>query len=203
MKNGKVNKITPAIFEVILIFSILFLITLCIAAFLFFQIQLKNIALDVKKANQEATMSRGDLSHIKEISDYLKKETESIERAKNIVVDSQSSQYEDRILNDISTYAQKSGVFLKGVDFQSTNPSPGGQGPATPQSAPVAVGGLKFSTATINIRSPVEYKNLMQFLYYIENNITKIQITGITITKASGSSQEVSINPLTIRVYVK
>lgn len=203
VSDGK--RVNPVVFRVILLLSMLILVLGCVAVFLFLQSQLKSLTLEVTKANSEANTSKGDLKRLKELSEYLEKEKVAVNRVKNIVADSQSYQYQDQILNDITLYAQKSGISVTGVNFQSsgqaTAVAPGSA--ATPQQPGAASGGPNFTTAIINIKNPVQYSGIMQFLYYLEKNLTRMQVTEVSLTKSGSIGQDISINPLSVKVYIK
>lgn len=200
MNQIRSEKLTPVVFKTILLLLIAALVAIFLASFLFFQVQLKNLATDVKKANSEASASKGDLDRLKGLREYLDKERDAIERTKKIVADSQSYQYQDQIINDITAYALKSGVSITGLVFDTATTA----NPSAPQATPAPTSvGPKFMTATINIKSPAPYRNVMQFLYYLEQNLTKMQISGVTMSKESRVGQNVTVSPLSVKVYVK
>lgn len=206
MKKNNSKQLTPMALRLLLTFSMFLLAAGCVATFLFLQSQLKSLALETSKANSEANLSKGDLARLKELSEYLEKEKAAVNRVKNIVADTQSYQYQDQIIQDITLYAQKSGISVTGVNFQSsgqpaTTTTSGG---TTAQQQPAATTSeANFTTAIINIKNPVQYRSVMQFLYYLENNLTRMQVTEVSLTKGDGSGQDVSINPLSVKVYTK
>lgn len=205
MNKNNSKQLTPMAFRLLLTLSMFLLVAGCVATFLFLQSQLKSLALKTSQANSEANLSKGDLARLKELSEYLEKEKAAVNRVKNIVADTQSYQYQDQIIKDITLYAQKSGISVTGVNFQSSGqPATTASGGGTTQQQPAATsGGTNFTTAVINIKNPVQYRNVMQFLYYLENNLTRMQVTEVSLTKGDGSGQDVSINPLSVKVYTK
>jgi lysozyme family protein len=180
---------------------VLFIIN--VAAYFFLQSELEKVAKDVKDTNSIADSSSTKSAELKKLSEYLEKEKSAVSRVKNIVAE--SSSYQDKVINDITLYAQKSGVFVDGITFESNsqNTSVAPTANATIQQPGATSAGINYKTAIINIRNPVQYRNIMQFLYYIENNLTRMDVTEVSLTKVSDSSQEVSINPLNVKVYVK
>lgn len=205
MNKSDNKQLNPRAFGILLLLGMFVLFVGCVATFLFLQSQLKSLAVDVTRANSEANISKDDLKRLKELSEYLEKEKVAVNRVKNIVADSQSYQYQDQIINDITLYAQKSGISVTGVNFQSsgqaTAVAPGSA--ATPQQPGAASGGPNFTTAIINIKNPVQYSSIMQFLYYLEKNLTRMQVTEVSLTKSGSNGQDVSINPLSVKVYIK
>lgn len=202
MSEEKTKSLNPVTVGFLLLLSIVVIVVAIVAMNILFQAKLKQLALDVRKANNAATVSKEDLSRLKNLRSYLEKEKDTIDKTKKIVADSSSYQYQDQVINDISNYSTRSGVVVTGVNFdEQVNNSGTAGNSAIPN--PTPTNGAKFATATINIKSPVNYRNAMQFLYYLENNLTKLQVTSVSMSKASKAGQEVTINPLTLKVYIK
>ncbi len=203
MINNKGYQLSPMLFRVILICGMVVLFIINVAAYFFLQSELEKVAKDVKDTNSIADSSSTKSAELKKLSEYLEKEKSAVSRVKNIVAE--SSSYQDKVINDITLYAQKSGVFVDGITFESNsqNTSVAPTANATIQQPGATSAGINYKTAIINIRNPVQYRNIMQFLYYIENNLTRMDVTEVSLTKVSDSSQEVSINPLNVKVYVK
>ncbi len=205
MLKGQFNGLTAARLRVVLSFTIVLLIGVSIASFWFFRSQLELYANQVQAANAAASVSSNDVSRLKQLQQDLDNDKVAVNRAKNIVAESKSYQYQDQILTDITAYAKASGVVLTSVTFneQNTPGTPTPTGPAGSVTAQPAPAGLKSITTTIAIRSPVNYAAIMRFVHSIEVNLTKMQLTGVSFLRQGGTSQDVVINPLTIQVYTR
>ena len=106
-------------------------------------------------------------------------------------------------------YAQKAGITISGYTFGAaagavTAPTPApaaadGSGaaiPATPAAAPKSI------TASINVKSPTSYAKLMSFVHLVEQNLTKMQLSGISMTKEETAGQ-VTVSALNLEVYIR
>lgn len=198
MSQSDGKKLNPSTLSLLLVIILIIFIGAFIAITVFFQSQLKALSIDVKNANNAATVSRTDLAGLKELKGYIEKEKNTIEKTKKILADSQS--YQEQILSDIEKYSSRSGITVTGVSFEAVE-SKGATNGVSPNQAPTS--GLKFATATINIKNPVPFTNVMQFIYFLEQNLTKIQLNGISMTKTSKSGQDITVSPLSIRIYLR
>ncbi len=166
-----------------------------------------------------------NIDHLQDLATELSKNKDVATRAASIVADSRQYRYQDQIVNDINTYAKAAGVTILGFDFSetagsgssesgsgstpsdssaATGSSTTGQTATTPQStqAPAAASGLKTVNASIQLDSPIPLTNFLIFLKYIEQNVTKMQITGVTLTPADNPSL-ISNPTINITVYTR
>ena len=54
----------------------------------------------------------------------------------------------------------------------------------------------------MSLQTPVNYRNFLNFLNYIEQNLTKMQIANVNLSRGETSST-VNTNALEIEVYVR
>lgn len=180
---------------------------------------LNSYADEVKQQVIAAETSETSLENIRTQVNQLEQNQAAVERAKKIVADSQQYKYQDTIIRDIESFASRAGVGVLSYDFTAATdasaPSTPAQSPAP--SAPSQPGGgslnpgsqlaaptsnLRSTVVNISIASPVNYRNFLNFLHYIEQNLTKMQVASVSLSGA-GSSTEVSTGPLQIEVYVR
>ncbi len=133
------------------------------------------------------------------------------ERAKQIVADSQQYQYQNTIIQDISRFANRAGVQIESYDFTAaadaaTSPAPAqppaSVDPTSPTPAAPAAGNLRSTFVNVTLKSPVDYRNFITFLHYLEQNLTKMQIANLSLSK-DGETSGVVPNSLRIEVYVR
>ena len=107
--------------------------------------------------------------------------------------DTKEYQYQDDIINDIVTYAAQTGLKLLSVTF----PTSISNSSSKDKSAPV-----KTMQAVIEIDKEFSYDKYINFIYKIEQNISKMKILQISIDlgKEAGSITGSSIK---LEVYVK
>lgn len=177
-----------------------------------------------KKANHASIDSEVGTSNIKQLQELeasLAKNKDVAARALSIVADSRQYSYQDQIVNDINTFAKAAGVTILGFDFSEAGgdaaatttegsssaasgaqaaPAPAESG-ATPAPAPAP--GLKTVNASIQLDSPIPLTNFLIFLKYIEQNVTKMQVTNVTLTPDGANSTLVSNPTINITVYTR
>ncbi|MDB5176672.1 MAG: hypothetical protein JWN75_340 [Candidatus Saccharibacteria bacterium] len=204
MLKNQMNGLTAPRLRIVLISLIVLTFALCIAGFWFFHTQLVSYAEQVQSDNATAASSSDDIVKLQMVEKQLKDDAVAVTRAKNIVADSQYYEYQNQIISDINTYAKNSGVSISGFAFSDTN-TPAAAAPAAGQvsATPVTPAGLKSIKATVTIKSPVSYTAIMKFTHSIELNLTKMQLSGISMTGSPDSPTEVTVNPFTIEVYTR
>lgn len=162
---------------------------------------LKETAITVSHTSLDANASQNNLRILQQLKDKLAEEKENINRANSIVAESQSYQYQDQIIADLKDYANRVGIEITNIDFSATTVSNTGAG--SQQSAASSLPpptGVKSMTVSVALKNPINYNALLQFLNFIEQNLTKMQISKITLAKdESGVSSEA----LSIEVYVR
>lgn len=204
------NNLTPKRLRIILSVSIVLLILASAGGFLLFRGQLISFAEKVHSDTIAADVSSKDVAALERLGKELDESTISINRAKSIVADSQQYQYQNQIVNDLNAFAKTAGLAIANYSFLSDNTA-GAAGTAAPAPAAGAatpsVAGLKTTGVSISLRTPANYKAVMRFIYLIEQNLTKMQLTGISLSASSGengvSPTDVAVTPLTIEVYIK
>lgn len=154
-----------------------------------------HIRIDRELANLE-------IDKLKKLQTELEKQQDVVKRASEIVATADAYQYQDQIVSDIGSYARQNGLTISGFDFSvAAGATPA---PAAGSTSPVAPkpGGTKTS-ATITLKSPLPYKNFIKFISQLETNLTKIQITTITLNPDAKDPQLI-INPVVgIEVFIK
>lgn len=160
-------------------------------------------ATEVSHTVVDASASQNNLTTLEKIEDILNNEKTVVERAQSIVADSQSYQYQDQIITDLNDFASRNGVSITNVDFSSSDtPSTATpSAPATPTTP--APAGLKSTSVIVTLKTPVDYNNLLRFIESIEQNLTKMQISKINLSKGEAKGNEVMSDALTIEVYIR
>lgn len=192
----------------LLLSSALFLTTIVgVAIFYFANGVLSQVAADVSRTAADADASYNNLQSLQQTEKKLKENESIVQRAGEVVANSQSYQYQNQIVSDINNYASRSNIEITNIDFSTdgkTTQSPG-NAPAAPSSgatsAPAAVpAGVQTATITVTLKNPVKYNNFLRFLQSIEQNLTKIQLASISISNDDGG---ISSDVLTLKVYIK
>jgi hypothetical protein len=202
MLKKQIKGLTPTKLRIILITLIVLSIALCAVGFWFFRSQLVTYAEEVQAANSVASASSDDIVKLQNLQKQLADDAVAVTRAKNIVADSQYYEYQNQIISDITTYAKKSNVSITGFTFTDSS-TPASAPAATSPTAALTPAGLKSTTASITIKNPVAYANILKFIHSIELNLTKMQLSGVSMTGSTTTPNEVTVSPITIEVYTR
>lgn len=160
---------------------------------------LRTEAAKTSRTKIDIEMIDQNVEQLKLIKQSLDANRASIDKARQIVSDSKQYQYQDQIINDINTYAAASGVQVVGYDFGSTTTP---TDPTKLLNAP-QINGVKALTATLSLGSPMEFDSYLRFVRAIEQNLTKMQVSGINISPDPKNSSQI-INPsVVIIIYVR
>ncbi len=178
----------------------LFIITIIAAVgFYFVNSHLKTYAVEVSHVVVDASASRDNLQNLQKIEKQLKEDQDVVQKTNNIVAESRSYQYQDQIITDINGYATRAGIGITDINFsqaasssQSSTPTP---------TAPVP-SGVKSTSVAITLKNPVDYNSLLRFIKSIEQNLTKMQVSRINLSKDTSSSG-VTSDILTLQVYIR
>jgi hypothetical protein len=197
----KLHRLTATQLRIILSISLFAILAMTVTLAFFAYGGLRGTAIDVSHAGADADASQTNLQILQQIQQKLAEEKDVIERANSIVADSKSYQYQDQILTDLKDYASKAGITITNIDFaaSATAATPGSAPPATTAPAPT---GVKTTSVSVTLKNPIDYVSLLRFIKSIEQNLTKMQISKISLAKGTTGS-DVSSEALTIEVYIR
>jgi hypothetical protein len=187
--------------------SIFAIILLAGVLFYFADGQLKAVATTVSHATVDASASQNNVQTLQNIQRQLVNNKDVIAQAESIVADSQSYQYQDQIVSDLNKYAGKAGISITNIDFSASDTSGGsaskGQAGTTTTPNAAAPTGVKSTSVSVTMDNPIGYSSFLKFLRSIEDNLTKMQVQSISLSKGTGSGDQISSDVLTIQVYVR
>lgn len=144
-------------------------------------------------AVESSRVSSDNLERAQRLQVYLENHKDEVDKAAQIVAQTTAYRYQNQIVEDVTKYATIAGVSIIGFDF-----------PQDIASATVdKTTGLKSLTATIRLSDSSRYTSYLSFLKYIEQNLTKIQITDITISPNTSNQDYITDTTIGIQVYVQ
>lgn len=220
------NSLNASVLEKILIGGIIPLVAVFAFAMNSLFKTLEEKSKQASHTNIDSELSSQKTNRLKELEIKLNKYQDVSKRAAAIVADSKQYRYQDQIVNDINTYAEVAGVTILGFNFNegggnadaansaSGNAStpavtpPSGQSTDSPATTPPTgasksvAPGLKTVNASIQLDSPIPLSNFLIFLKYIEQNVTKMQVTGVTLTP-SDNPKLISNPTINVTVYTR
>lgn len=172
--------------------------------FFYLNQQLQGYAVSVSHSVIDASASQNSVQTLQQVQQTLNDDKDIITKTSNIVADSKSYQYQDQIISDINGYAAAAGIGVLNIDFPSTSTAPtsGASSPAATQTPTATPSGVKSTSVEVTLKNPISYDKFLQFVHATENNLTRMQIQKISLSKGTGGT-DISSDILTIQVYVR
>lgn len=138
-----------------------------------------------------------------DIAEY-KQNANAVQLAKEVVAERESYQYQDDAYRDLLAIAKKAKLSIRQYRFSDTDPSANsssGQQVVAQSSA----SGLRPSYIAVTLANPVDYVSFLNFLHYIEQNLTKMQIEKVSLSSAfrDGVNDTIITDELVIKVFTK
>lgn len=200
----------------ILLICLLFILIAMAGGFYVAHGQLKTYAKEVADTQAEAKSADAKLDNLVQLEKKLQAHRKTAEKSEQIVAASQGYAYQNQVIEDLTAYASRASVSITAFSFQSTGdsansastPAPATDSGGTTNAAPQQSTSQSDSSAvrntvvTISITSPVPYTNLLHFMHLIEENLTRMQITELSLSKGE-SAHVVGTNTLNIEVYIR
>lgn len=170
---------------IILIIGVIIIANWQLKAFLYSEVTATNTL------KQQAANSSDNLAHAQALELYMKTHQSDVERAASIVAETKTYQYQNQIIEDITRYANSVNLSILEFNFPDSSSSTGKKT------------AIKSIITEVTLRKPVDYSNFIHFLKYIEHNLTRMQITDISITPNSENPSLIDSPTIGLEVYVK
>lgn len=148
---------------------------------------------ETNKLKAEARQSDENLAKANFLEIYESTHQTEIQKAAAIVAESKTYQYQNQIINDINGFAGQIGIGILGYTFPENSVA------AAKQTVP----GLKSIPVSISLRSPLKYTDYLSFVRLIESNLTKMQITNISVAPDPLQKGYITTPSIELEVYVK
>lgn len=196
-------KLTSISFRVILIVIMLLITIIGAASFLASKNWLKDYAVDVGKQRIDANASDGNLQALQKIQQELAQQQSVLTKAN--LLKSTNEFPEFQIVDIVSKIASNNKVPVASFSYVGAAGSTATPDSTTsPGNAPAVsnVVASKKVGITVTLDNPVKLGSLLQFMYDIEQNVPKMQISGVGLSSV-GKGNRVNVDPLTIEMYTK
>ena len=211
-----IKEITAMKLRLILSVALLLLAGIGTGVFMLGFNQVSSFAKEAQDTATKASASNSSLQDLVATKKTLEDNTDAIDRAAKLVAESKLYLYQDQIITDINQYASEAGLSVSGITFSSptTTPTggaatsattPGAAAPGADATAGATPSGIKSVTATVTLRNPTQYTNILTFLNLIEQSLFRMQVSQISLSKSTqeGGGSGVTSDALTIEVYTR
>ena len=209
MSERKREKMTPAVTMRIVFALSLVLILVGMGGIVYFgYTMLQGTAEEVSKIQTEAKAVDAKVQNLARLEKEMEKYKDSVAKARQLVAETQQYQYQNQIINDLTTYANQSGVGIAGFTFTSgsagakSNSGSSGTSGTNNSSGSNRAAGPKSMKVSVRLNEKTDYMALLRFMHLIEQNLTRMQIASVSMSKAEGVGQ-VSTQTLDVEVYVR
>ncbi len=223
----KKNQLTAVILQRLFLVGILLLVVGAVFGFTFLGKLLQDKAMQVSHAQTDASIGSNNVKQLEQLNKDLEKHKDVVQRAKEIVADSRSYQYQNQIIQDINSFADRVGITILGYDFSSSDSASEGSPSSTPSSGSTSSSnsspssppsptspnttspssttppGVRTVTAKITLKNPVPYTSFLKLLKLIEQNVTKMQVTGVALSPDASHPDQISNPTIGLIVYVR
>jgi hypothetical protein len=205
MSERKREKMTPAVTMRIVFALSLVLILVGMGGIVYFgYTMLQGTAGEVSKIQTEAKAVDAKVQNLARLEKEMEKYKDSVAKARQLVAETQQYQYQNQIINDLTTYANQSGVGIAGFTFTSGSAGAKSNGTSgtNNSSGSNSAAGPKSMKVSVRLNEKTDYMALLRFMHLIEQNLTRMQIASVSMSKAEGVGQ-VSTQTLDVEVYVR
>lgn len=209
MSERKREKMTPAVTMRIVFALSLVLILVGMGGIVYFgYTMLQGTAEEVSKIQTEAKAVDAKVQNLARLEKEMEKYKDSVAKAQQLVAETQQYQYQNQIINDLTAYANKSGVGIAGFTFTSgsagakSNSGSSGTSGTNNSSGSNSAAGPKSMKVSVRLNEKTDYMALLRFMHLIEQNLTRMQIASVSMSKTEGTGQ-VNTQTLEVEVYVR
>lgn len=165
----------------LLLFLVVLVIGAIAAGFYYGLERVKQYAVEVSHTNADARAAEQQVGELQKLKTTLSNSEELVRKANQLFAT--ESNYQTRAIQDVQRYASRADITITDTNFPDEQQGSGSH------------------TLVIRIESPTSYTNFIRFLESIESNLPKMQVTGITVNRASEDT--INVEDINIQVFTR
>lgn len=193
--------LNASIARIILSLLLLIILSAMVGLVIFAYSFLSKTSEEVGKMQTEATAVDAKIQSLLASKSQLDRNSDTVKKAKNIVSESKLYQYQNQIIQDLNTYADRAGIPIKSFSFQN-EPTASAKTATSSKQASTSPAGVKSTFVSIQLGDHIDYTKFLHFLSLIEKNVTRMQLSGVSISRGA-NNHEISIQSLEVKVYTR
>lgn len=197
MKKALNASIARIVLSLLLLIILSAMVGLVIFAYSF----LSKTSEEVGKMQTEAIAVDAKIQSLLASKSQLDRNSDTVKKAKNIVSESKLYQYQNQIIQDLNTYADRAGIPIKSFSFQN-EPTTSAKTVTSSKQTSTSPAGVKSTFVSIQLGDHIDYTKFLHFLSLIEKNVTRMQLSGVSISRGA-NNHEISIQSLEVKVYTR
>lgn len=193
--------LNASIARIILSLLLLIILSAMVGLVIFAYSFLSKTSEEVGKMQTEATAVDAKIQSLLASKSQLDRNSDTVKKAKNIVSESKLYQYQNQIIQDLNTYADRAGIPIKSFSFQN-EPTTSAKTATSSKQTSTNPAGVKSTFVSIQLGDHIDYTKFLHFLSLIEKNVTRMQLSGVSISRGT-NNHEISIQSLEVKVYTR
>lgn len=193
--------LNASIARIILSLLLLIILSAMVGLVIFAYSFLSKTSEEVGKMQTEATAVDAKIQSLLASKSQLDRNSDTVKKAKNIVSESKLYQYQNQIIQDLNTYADRAGIPIKSFSFQN-EPTTSAKTATSSKQTYASPAGVKSTFVSIQLGDHIDYTKFLHFLSLIEKNVTRMQLSGVSISRGA-NNHEISIQSLEVKVYTR
>ena len=193
--------LNASIARIVLSLLLLIILSAMVGLVIFAYSFLSKTSEEVGKMQTEAIAVDAKIQSLLASKSQLDRNSDTVKKAKNIVSESKLYQYQNQIIKDLNTYADRAGIPIKALSFQN-EPTTSAKTTKSSKRTPASPAGVKSTFVSIQLGDPIDYTKFLHFLSLIEKNVTRMQLSGVSVTRGA-NNHEISIQSLEVKVYTR
>lgn len=193
--------LNASIARIVLSLLLLIILSAMVGLVIFAYSFLSKTSEEVGKMQTEATAVDAKIQSLLASKSQLDRNSDTVKKAKNIVSESKLYQYQNQIIQDLNTYADRAGIPIKSFTFQN-EPTTSAKTATSSKQISTSPAGVKSTFVSIQLGDHIDYTKFLHFLSLIEKNVTRMQLSGVSISRGA-NNHEISIQSLEVKVYTR
>ena len=193
--------LNASIARIVLSLLLLIILSAMVGLVIFAYSFLSKTSEEVGKMQTEAIAVDAKIQSLLASKSQLDRNSDTVKKAKNIVSESKLYQYQNQIIKDLNTYANRTGIPIKAFSFQN-EPTTSAKTATSSKRTPASPAGVKSTFVSIQLGDHIDYTKFLHFLSLIEKNVTRMQLLGVSISRGA-NNHEISIQSLEVKVYTR
>ena len=193
--------LNASIARIVLSLLLLIILSAMVGLVIFAYSFLSKTSEEVGKMQTEAIAVDAKIQNLLASKSQLDRNSDTVKKAKNIASESKLYQYQNQIIKDLNTYADRAGIPIKAFSFQN-EPTTSAKTATSSKRTPASPAGVKSTFVSIQLGDHIDYTKFLHFLSLIEKNVTRMQLSGVSISRGA-NNHEISIQSLEVKVYTR
>ncbi len=193
--------LNASIARIVLSLLLLIILSAMVGLVIFAYSFLSKTSEEVGKMQTEAIAVDAKIQSLLASKSQLDRNSDTVKKAKNIVSESKLYQYQNQIIQDLNTYADRTGILIKAFSFQN-EPTTSTKTATSSKRTSTSPTGVKSTFVSIQLGDHIDYTKFLHFLSLIEKNVTRMQLLGVSISRGA-NNHEISIQSLEVKVYTR